>query len=127
MELNTDFDIKKFKDSCIEECKDYTQLRLIRNMIFIKCLIIVGNPIGLWIIDVIMWIFIPFLFSLVGLLEFTPPYILLFFTLHLFYWKFSGEKNANELLDSFSDISGKKGLKIMYEALEEVKKERRKK
>jgi len=127
MELNTDFDIKKFKDSCIEECKDYTQLRLIRNMIFIKCLIIVGNPIGLWIIDVIMWIFIPFLFSLVGLLEFTPPYILLFFTLHLFYWKFSGEKNANELLESFSDISGKKGLKIMYEALEEVKKERRKK
>ena len=127
MELNTDFDIKKFKDSCIEECKDYTQLRLIRNMIFIKCLIIVGNPIGLWIIDVIMWIFIPFLFSLVGLLEFTPPYILLFFTIHLFYWKFSGEKNANELLDSFSDISGKKGLKIMYEALVEVKKERRKK
>ena len=127
MELNTDFDIKKFKDSCIEECKDYTQLRLIRNMIFIKCLIIMGNPIGLWIIDVIMWIFIPFLFSLVGLLEFTPPYILLFFTLHLFYWKFSGEKNANELLESFSDISGKKGLKIMYEALEEVKKERRKK
>ena len=127
MELNTDFDIKKFKDSCIEECKDYTQLRLIRNMIFIKCLIIMGNPIGLWIIDVIMWIFIPFLFSLVGLLEFTPPYILLFFTIHLFYWKFSGEKNANELLDSFSDISGKKGLKIMYEALVEVKKERRKK
>ena len=127
MELNTDFDIKKFKDSCIEECKDYTQLRLIRNMIFIKYLIIVGNPIGLWIIDVIMWIFIPFLFSLVGLLEFTPPYILLFFTLHLFYWKFTGEKNANELLDSFSDISGKKGLKIMYEALEDVKKERRKK
>lgn len=127
MELNTDFDIKKFKDSCIEECKDYTQLRLIRNMIFIKCLIIMGNPIGLWIIDVIMWIFIPFLFSLVGLLEFTPLYILLFFTIHLFYWKFSGEKNANELLDSFSDISGKKGLKIMYEALVEVKKERRKK
>jgi len=86
-----------------------------------------GNPIGLWIIDVIMWIFIPFLFSLVGLLEFTPHYILLFFTLHLFYWKFFGEKNANELLDSFSDISGKKGLKIMYNALEEVKKERRKK
>jgi hypothetical protein len=127
MELNTDFDIKKFKDSCIEECKDYTKLRLIKNMVFIKFLIILGNPIGLWVIDVIIWIFIPFLFSLAGLLEFTPPYILLFFTLHLFYWKFTGEKKANELLDSFSDISGKKGLKIMYEALEEVKKERRKK
>jgi hypothetical protein len=127
MELNTDFDIKKFKDSCIEECKDYTKLRLIKNMVFIKFLIILGNPIGLWVIDVIIWIFIPFLFSLAGLLEFTPPYILLFFTLHLFYWKFTGEKKANELLDSFSDISGKKGLKIMYEALQEVKKERRKK
>lgn len=114
-------EINKFKEDLRNEAKDFSRLKITGYMIFIRILMIILNPVGLWTIDIAIWFAFPFLFNLAGLLDFTLLTILFFLVCHFIYWEFIGKKNAKELIDDLSEVGGKAGLKIMYDSLKEIK------
>jgi len=105
------------------ECKDFSKFRIIRNMIFIKSLIIFANGIGLWFIDFLLWMIVPGLFVLAGAFPANLWTLLFFWVAHMIYWRYIGENRATELI---ADL-GQADLKLMYKALRDVKAEKNKK
>lgn len=103
-----------------EECKDFSKIRLYRNMIFIKCLIYLVNPICLWLIGLLMFMIPSAIFVLTGFLPLTPINVLIFLIIHMLYWKFIGEKEANELVADLNEVD----LKLAYKALKDTKSEK---
>jgi len=108
----------RFKNKCMEECKDYSKTRIIRNMIFLRIVMIFLNPVGLWVVDISIWAIIPFGLFLIDL----NVLISLFFLIcHILYWEFIGKKRADEFINDILSIHGDNTLDIMYDALKEVK------
>lgn len=103
-----------------DECKDFSKIRLYRNMIFVKCLIYLVNPICLWLLGLITFMIPSAIFILIGAIPLTPITALIFLVIHMIYWKFIGEKEANELIKDLNEVD----LKLAYKALKDTKSEK---
>lgn len=103
-----------------EECKTFTKARLNRNLIFIKCLIYLANPICLWAISLIIFMIPSALFIFVGAFPLTPISVLMFLLIHMLYWKYIGEKEAKEFFNDMHEID----LRLAYKALKDTKTEK---
>ena len=110
--------MKKYTyEEMLEDCKDFSKFRLNRNLIFVKSVLILLNPIGLWILDVILWIGIWSIFILLGLFSLSLTTVFGFVIAHLIYWKFIGSKNMNEFID---DVDTEQ-LQLSIKAIKETK------
>lgn len=110
--------MKKYTyEEILHECKDFSKSRLNRNLIFVKSVLFVLNPIGLWMMDVILWIGIWSIFILLGLFSFSLMTGLSFIITHFLYWKLIGSKNANSLIEDV-DIEQ---LHLSIKAIKETK------
>lgn len=103
-----------------DECKDFSKIRLYRNMIFVKCLIYLVNPICLWFLSIIAFMIPSAIFILAGATPLTPITVLIFLIVHMIYWKYAGEKDANEFIKDLDEHD----LRLAYKALKDTKKEK---
>ena len=102
------------------ESQDFSKMRIIRNMVFLKIFNKVVNEWCLWAIDVIIWAIVPTLFIVLGLLTLSPFFILFFVVMHFIYWKYAGEKNAKEFISEINEME----LDMAYKALQDLKEEK---
>jgi len=107
----------------IEECKDYTVSRLNRNIIFLRFLILLANPLGVWLADILIWVAVWSVFIWLGMFNLSIAIVTLFFCIHFVYWEFYQKKVAKKLIDDLGGIDLIKAIKV----LKDVKQEKIKK
>lgn len=108
--------MKKYSyEEMLDDCKDFSKSRLNRNLIFVKSVLFVLNPIGLWIIDVLLWIAIWSIFIFLGLFSLSLMTVFGFVIAHLMYWKFVGSKNMNEFIEDINIEQVRLSLKALKE------------
>ena len=116
--------MKKYNyEEVLEECESFSKLRLNRNLIFIRIVLLSLNPIGLWIWDVLLWLTIWSVFFFIGTFDLSITSVLWFIGTHFLYWEFFGKKNANSLIEDI-DIEQ---VRMSLKALKETKRNRSKK
>ena len=108
---------KQNYEEMLNSCKDFSKLRLNRNLIFVKSVLFVLNPVCLLILDILLWAGIWSMFIFLGLLTTSLMTGLIFVITHILYWKFIGSKSANALIENV-DIEQ---TKLLFKALEETK------
>jgi len=104
----------------IDECKDFSIMRLNRNIIFLNILIFMLKPIRIWVADVIVWIGIWSVFIWLGFFDISLLTAVIFITVHFIYWEYFQKKNANSLIDDIGGVD----LEMSLKALKEVKQEK---
>lgn len=109
----------------IEECKDYTVSRLNRNIVFLRFLMLLANPLGVWLADILIWVAVWSGFIWLGLLDLSIAIVTFFFCIHFVYWEFYQKKVAKKLMDDLGDIDLIKAIKVLKEVKEEKKKKRK--
>jgi len=104
-------------EEMLKSCKDFSKMRLNRNLIFVKSALFILNPPILLILDILLWVAIWSIFIFLGLFDISLMTGLIFIIIHILYWKFIGSKSANALIENV-DIEK---TKLLYKALEETK------